>query len=127
MKERNKICIGATAVLLLLVGLVTSTVSAATWGDAYTAGGFNLGYVLIIGAIILFILARCADVFSDIQKPLYVVAVIVVNPKHLAGGYRIAEHLQSVSDDHLVAGDGGIEGTTKIRRGGICIETATPL
>lgn len=78
MKEKSKIIMIATAIMLLAMGLVTSTVSAATWGDTYTAGGFNLGYILIIVSIILFAGARWADFLKDLKKPLCVIAVVML-------------------------------------------------
>ena len=59
-------------VVVLLLGLVTSTVSAATFGDTYPVWGYNLGYVLIGLAILLILGAYALKMFKSIQKPMYI-------------------------------------------------------
>lgn len=78
MKKTQKLYMKITIACLLLLGLVTSTVSATTLGDTYPVWGWNLGYVIIGLAVVLCLIGYGIKQFSKVQKPMYVVAVIMV-------------------------------------------------
>jgi len=68
---------------------VTTTVSAATFGDTYPVWGYNLGYVLIGLAILLIIGAYALKMFKTIQKPMYIFGVFMVMGGLICAGVQL--------------------------------------
>lgn len=95
MKEIKKMYMKIMAACLLLLGLVTSTVSAATIGDTYPVFGFNLGYVLIFFAIVLAFIGYAVKPFEAAKVPMYVIAVIMVMAGLFSAGIPLPAEVES--------------------------------
>ena len=78
MEKIKKMYMKIMAACLLLLGLVTTTVSAATYGEAYPFFGFNLGYALIVLAIVLIGIGYAIKNAEIIKKPLYGIGVVMI-------------------------------------------------
>lgn len=79
MKRKSKI-LGIVAMIWAMIGTLVTTVSATAIGDPYSIAGYNIGWVLLIGGVVL-----AAIIWFALDKKMWKKAFPVVGAMILIG------------------------------------------